>query len=212
MKIQILPPAEPHRSTVYPDWAAAHDPARAADAAALFAEALSTLHTAYEKPGRYVDGLERLVRTLEPAHLPWFWDTLGHRLIPWHLRSAARAHALARKAEQAHGLPVDPDWHRANLLLFARAGALPATAIGTHQTWLTATLDPRAAHEEFVRFLEAWAAGPGEPPPTWPAACGSPPARPQPAPPRKPGYWAPCSAPPTARTSPTGCSTPPRPC
>ncbi|MEU4950389.1 hypothetical protein [Streptomyces lavendulae] len=164
MKIQILPPAEPHRSTVYPDWAAAHDPARAADAAALFAEALSTLHTAYEKPGRYVDGLERLVRTLEPAHLPWFWDTLGHRLIPWHLRSAARAHALARKAEQAHRLPVDPDWHRANLLLFARAGALPATAIGTHQTWLTATLDPRAAHEEFVRFLEAWAASPGEPP------------------------------------------------
>ncbi|WP_371679508.1 hypothetical protein [Streptomyces sp. NBC_01276] len=164
MKIQILSPADPHRSTVYPDWAAAHDPARAAEAAAVFAEALSTLHTAYEKPGRYVDGLERRVRALEPAHLPWFWDTVGHRLIPWHRRSAARAHALARKAEQTHRLPVDPDWHRANTLLFARAGALPATAIGTHQTWLAATLGPRAAHEEFVRFLEAWAASPGEPP------------------------------------------------
>ncbi|MFE3765627.1 hypothetical protein ACFXPI_28145 [Streptomyces sp. NPDC059104] len=164
MKIQILPPAEPHRSTVYPDWAAAHDPARAADAAALFAEALSGLHTAYEKPGRYVDGLERRVRALEPAHLPWFWDAVGHRLIPWHRRSAARAHALARKAEQTHRLPVDPDWHRANTLLFARAGALPATAIGTHQTWLAATLDPRTAHDEFVRFLQAWAASPGEPP------------------------------------------------
>lgn len=164
MKIQIRPPADPQASTVYPDWAAAYAPARAADALAAFEVARTTIHTAYEKPGRYVDGLERRARTLDPAHLPWFWDTVGHRLISWHRRSAARAYTLARKAESTHGLPVDPDWHRANLLLFARAGALPATAISGHQAWLAATLDPPAAHEEYVRVLEAWAASPGEPP------------------------------------------------
>ncbi|MFD8979297.1 hypothetical protein [Streptomyces sp. NPDC059564] len=164
MKIQIRPPADPQASTVYPDWAAAHDPARAADALAAFEVARTTIHTAYDKPGRYVDGLERRARTLDPAHLPWFWDTVGHRLISWHRRSAARAYTLARKAERGHGLPVDPDWHRANLLLFARAGALPAAEISGHQAWLAATLDPLPAHEEYVRVLEAWAASPGEPP------------------------------------------------
>ncbi|MEU8463267.1 hypothetical protein [Streptomyces sp. NPDC029003] len=164
MKIQIRPPADPHVSTVYPDWAAAHDPARAAEAAALFEAVRGTIHTAREKPGRFVDGLERRVRDLEPAHLPWFWDTVGHRLISWHRRSAARAYTLARTAERTHALPVDPDWHRANLLLLARHGALPASETGAHQAWLAATLDPVPAHEEFVRVLEALAASPAGPP------------------------------------------------
>ncbi|MFJ3882682.1 hypothetical protein ACIPW5_35200 [Streptomyces sp. NPDC090077] len=162
MKIQIQPPADPHLSTAYADWARAHAPGTAPAAAALLDEALGTLHRAHEKPGRYVDGLERLVRDLDPAHLPWFWDTIGHRLIAWHLRSAARAYALARKAERTHRLPVDPDWHRANLLLFARAGALPATELSGHQAWLAAALEPAAAHEEYVRVLRTWAASPGE--------------------------------------------------
>ncbi|MEV7543256.1 hypothetical protein [Streptomyces sp. NPDC089915] len=164
MKIQIQVPADPHLSTAYTDWARAHDPGSAPAAVALLDEALSTIHRAYEKPGRYVDGLERLVRGVEPAHLPWFWDTVGHKLIAWHLRSAARAYTLARKAERDHTLPVDPDWHRANLLLFARAGALPGAALSGHQAWLATALEPAAAHEEYVRVLRAWAASPGEPP------------------------------------------------
>ncbi|MEU3725856.1 hypothetical protein, partial [Streptomyces sp. NPDC031705] len=162
MKIQIPLPADPRTSTVYPDWARAHDPGAAAAALALFGEVLGSIHQAYEKPGRFVDGLERRVRELDPAHLPWFWDTVGHRLIGWHLRSAARAHALARTAERTHRLPVDPDWHRANVLLFARAGALPATGLSGHQAWLAGALEPGAAHEEYVRVLGAWAASPGE--------------------------------------------------
>ncbi|MFF4644878.1 hypothetical protein [Streptomyces sp. NPDC001389] len=162
MKIQIPLPADPHTSTVYTDWARAHDPAAEPAAVELFDEVGSTIHRAYEKPGRFVDGLERRVRGLDPAHLPWFWDTVGHKLISWHLRSAARAYALARKAERTHGLPVDPDWQHANLLLFARAGALPATELSGHQARLAASLEPAAAHEEYVRVLRAWSASPGE--------------------------------------------------
>ncbi|MCX5379506.1 hypothetical protein [Streptomyces sp. NBC_00091] len=162
MKIQIPLPADPHTSTVYTDWARAHDPGAEPAAVALFDEVCGTIHRAYEKPGRFVDGLERRVRELEPAHLPWFWDTVGHKLIGWHLRSAARAYALARKAERTHRLPVDPDWHRANVLLFARAGALPATELSGHQAWLATALEPGPAHEEYVRVLHAWAASPGE--------------------------------------------------
>ncbi|MEU3315878.1 hypothetical protein ABZ743_24820 [Streptomyces sp. NPDC006662] len=162
MKIQIPLPADPHTSTVYTDWARAHDPAAQPAAVALFDEVGRTIHQAYDKPGRFVDGLERRVRELDPAHLPWFWDTVGHRLIGWHPRSAARAYSLARKAERTHRLPVDPDWHRANMLLFARAGALPAAELSGHQSWLATALEPAAAHEEYVRVLSAWAASPGE--------------------------------------------------
>ncbi|MFF5706407.1 hypothetical protein ACFY7H_28570 [Streptomyces sp. NPDC012794] len=162
MKIQIPPPADPRTSTVYADWARAHDPAAGPAAAALLDEVGRTIHRAYEKPGRFVDGLERRVRELAPAHLPWFWDTVGHRLAAWHLRSAARAYALARKAEDTHRLPVDPDWHRANVLLYARAGALPTAALSAHQAWLAGALEPGAAHEEYVRVLHAWAASPGQ--------------------------------------------------
>ncbi|MFD3871505.1 hypothetical protein [Streptomyces sp. NPDC058623] len=160
MKIQIPLPALPRTSVLYTDWARAHDPAARAAAVALLDEALGGFHVAHEKPGRFLDGLERRVRDLDPAHLPWFWDTIGHRLIDWHPRSAARAYASARTAERTHGLPVDPDHHRANLLLFARAGALPATELSGHQAWLAATLDGPAAHEEYVRVLTAWAASP----------------------------------------------------
>ncbi|MET9606813.1 hypothetical protein ABZZ17_17315 [Streptomyces sp. NPDC006512] len=160
MKIQIPLPSDPHASVVYTDWARAYDPAAGAAAAALLDEVRGGIHTAHHKPGRFVDGLERRVRNLDPAHLPWFWDTVGHKLIGWHPRSAARAYALARKAERTHRLPVDPDWHRANLLVFARAGALPATELSGHQAWLAGALDGPAAHEAYVRVLTAWAASP----------------------------------------------------
>ncbi|MFD0267250.1 hypothetical protein ACFVGY_11715 [Streptomyces sp. NPDC127106] len=162
MKIQIAPPADPRTSTAYTDWARAHGPAAEETANGLLDEVRGTIHRAYDKPGRFVDGLERRVRELDPAHLPWFWDTVGHRLISWHARSAARAYTLARTAEVAHGLAADPDWHRANVLVFAAGGALPAAALGEHQAWLADRLEPAAAHEEYVRVLHAWAASPGD--------------------------------------------------
>ncbi|NXY96421.1 hypothetical protein HYE82_18895 [Streptomyces sp. BR123] len=162
MEIQIAPPAPPHSSTAYTDWARAQGPAAEETANGLLDEVRGSIHRAHEKPGRFVDGLERRVRELDPAHLPWFWDTVGHRLISWHARSAARAYTLARTAEQTHGLAVDPDWHRANVLVFAAGGALPAAALGEHQAWLAGRLEPAAAHEEYVRVLRAWAASPGD--------------------------------------------------
>ncbi|MEU2395664.1 hypothetical protein [Streptomyces sp. NPDC007369] len=162
MKIQIVPPTDPRTSTAYTDWARAHGPAAEETAGGLLDEVRNTFHRAHGKPGRFVDGLERRVRGLDPAHLPWFWDTVGHWLIPWHGRSAARAYTLARTAERTHGLAVDPVWHRANALVFAAGGALPAAALGEHQTWLAGRLEPAAAHEEYVRVLRAWAASPGD--------------------------------------------------
>ncbi|MDX2915185.1 hypothetical protein [Streptomyces griseiscabiei] len=159
-------PAQPHTSTVYVDWARAHDPA--AESVAL--DALETVRTrigvAYEKPGRFLTEMERRARHLPTAHLPWFWDTVGHRLTRWSARYAGKAFALARKAERDHALPVDGEWYRANVLLFAGLGALPAKDLTDHQRWLAEALDPKEAHAEYVRVLTAWAASPGELPAT----------------------------------------------
>ncbi|MER5930867.1 hypothetical protein [Streptomyces sp. NPDC002054] len=162
MTNRISLPSHPRLSAVYTDWVDARDPGAGPAAAGLLADAAEALLSAYGKPGRFVDTMEWKSRQLPPAHLPWFWDTMGHRLISVHLRSAARAFGLARKAERTHQLPVDTDWHRANVLLYARHGALPATELGGHQAWLATVLEPGPAHEEFVRVLTAWGASPGE--------------------------------------------------
>lgn len=109
-----------------------------------------------------MDDAERLARGLLAAHLPWFWDTIGHWMLETHRRSAARAYSQARAAERTHALPVDPDWRRANQLLFARFGALPASELSGAAAWLAGVLEPDDAHHEFVRLLSAWAASPGE--------------------------------------------------
>ncbi|QES46705.1 hypothetical protein DEJ50_01385 [Streptomyces venezuelae] len=162
MTNRISLPSDPRTSAVYTDWVHAHDPGAGPAALGLLTDAGEALYRAYGKPGRFLDSMEWRARQLPPAHLPWFWDTMGHRLFSVHLRSAARAFGLARKAERTHQLPVDADWHRANVLLYARHGALPATELGGHQAWLAAELEPGAAHEEFVRLLGAWGASPGE--------------------------------------------------
>ncbi|MGR4879468.1 hypothetical protein ACIPUC_08555 [Streptomyces sp. LARHCF249] len=102
-----------------------------------------------------------LARQLPPRHLPWFWDTVAHRLISWDPKAAGRAYTQARTAEREHALPVDPAWRRENVLLLARAGALPAKELSGHQAWLAAQLDPADAHAQYVRVLTAWAASPG---------------------------------------------------
>ncbi|MFG2513043.1 hypothetical protein [Streptomyces sp. NPDC048584] len=109
---------------------------------------------AWEKPGRFVGEAERVARGLPGDHLPWFWDTVGHWMLEVHRRSAARAYAKARDAERLQSLPVDPARRQANLMLFARYGALPATELGAAQAWLT--------HQEFRTLLAVWAASPGE--------------------------------------------------
>ncbi|MEV8533745.1 hypothetical protein [Streptomyces sp. NPDC051211] len=162
MTSQILLPSNPRTSAVYTDWVRAHDPGAEPAALALIDVADKARMRAYEKPGRFVDGMEFQARQLPPAHLPWFWDTVGHWLLTGQQRAAARCYTLARKAERAHQLPVDPDWHRANVLLYASHGALPATELSGHQAWLAAALEPGPAHQEFVRVLTAWAASPGE--------------------------------------------------
>ncbi|MFG2999657.1 hypothetical protein [Streptomyces sp. NPDC048340] len=152
-----------HRiSETYADWARTQDPGAAATAQAVLGEADRKRGRSWEKPGRFVDDMERLARGLPDAHLPWFWDTMGHWLLETHRRSAARAYGRARAAERTRGLPVDPHWRRANVLLFARFGALPATELSGHSAWLADLLEPGGAHREFVRVLTLWAASPGE--------------------------------------------------
>ncbi|MFD8826974.1 hypothetical protein ACFV1C_32060, partial [Streptomyces sp. NPDC059605] len=74
----------------------------------------------------------------------------------------ARAYGYARAAERTHELPVDTDWRWANLQLFARFGALPATEISGAPAWLAGVFEPGDAHREFVRLLTVWSASPGE--------------------------------------------------
>ncbi|WP_406252627.1 hypothetical protein OH786_15965 [Streptomyces atratus] len=155
-------PANHRISETYVDWARARVPGAEAGARDVLEQADRGRHRAWEKPGRFVDDAGRLARGLPAAHLPWFWDTIGHWMLETHRRSAARAYANARAAERTHGLPVDPDWRWANLQLFARFGALPATELGGAPAWLAEVFEPGDAHREFVRLLAVWAASPGE--------------------------------------------------
>ncbi|MFF8833172.1 hypothetical protein [Streptomyces sp. NPDC015131] len=157
-------PSVPFTSTLYVDWVLAHDPGAGPAARELMDAARGELPFAREKPGRCLDRMAIRARPLPPAHRPWFWDTVGHWLTAavQAPRHAARAYGEARKAEREHALTVDAGHHRANTLLFARAGALPATELTAYQRWLADTLPAEEAHQEYVRLLTAWAASPGE--------------------------------------------------
>ncbi|MBP5862851.1 hypothetical protein F3K20_20725 [Streptomyces scabiei] len=151
---------------MYVDWVRAHDPAGEPVALDALAAVRARIPVAYEKPGRFLTGMEQWARRLPPAHLPWFWDMVGHRLTGWSARYAGKAFALARTAEREHGLPVDEEWYRANVLLLAGFGALPVTELTGHQRRLAAVLGADEAHAEYTRVLTAWAASPGELPAT----------------------------------------------
>ncbi|MEU2182116.1 hypothetical protein [Streptomyces thermolilacinus] len=110
MNVHVPLRSELHTSQVYVAWVRAHDPGAEPAAVALLDEVASGVHRAREKPGRFVEGLERRARELPPAHRPWFWDTVAHRLCGWSDWYAGRAFALARKAEREHTLPVDRKW------------------------------------------------------------------------------------------------------
>ncbi|ARE78396.1 hypothetical protein B6R96_34360 [Streptomyces sp. Sge12] len=158
----LLPASGPHASTTYADWVAAHDPGAAALARGLMEDMHTELGRSRHKPGRFVDTMAVRARRLPPAHLPWFWDTVGHRLIGHGSRPGGRAYAAARAAEAEHGLPIDPGYRRANALLFAAGGAMPAMEFGAHQRFLADTLDPAAAHSAMEAFLTAWAGSPAD--------------------------------------------------
>ncbi|MEV0123285.1 hypothetical protein AB0I16_17440 [Streptomyces sp. NPDC050703] len=155
-------PANHRVSETYVDWARAQAADAGSTARAVLDEAGRKRNRVHEKPGRFVDDMERLARGLPADHLPWFWDTIGHWLLETHRRSATRAYGRARAAERDHRLPVDPDWRRANVLLFARFGALPAVELSGHHAWLAGFLESGEAHREFVRLLAIWVASPGE--------------------------------------------------
>ncbi|MCT9093263.1 hypothetical protein N4G70_31015 [Streptomyces sp. ASQP_92] len=153
----LVPTAGTHVSTTYADWVAAHDPGAADAARGLVEEMSRELARTWDKPGRFVDTMTARARRLPPAHLPWFWDTVGHRLIGYGSRPGGRAYAAARAAEAEHGLSVDAGYRRANALLFAAGGAMPAKEFGAHQRFLAETLEPAAAHAALDAFLTAWA-------------------------------------------------------
>ncbi|MFD5191651.1 hypothetical protein ACFWMU_26505 [Streptomyces sp. NPDC058357] len=153
----LVPAAGPHGSRTYADWVAVHDPDAAGTARELIEDMRTELGRSWSKPGRFLDTMAVRARRLPPAHLPWFWDTVGHRLIGCGSRPGGRAYAAARAAEAEHGLPVDPGYRRANALLFAAGGAMPAKEFGAHQRFLAETLEPSAAHAALETFLTAWA-------------------------------------------------------
>ncbi|MEV6578729.1 hypothetical protein AB0M92_11280 [Streptomyces sp. NPDC051582] len=153
----LLPTTGAHTSTTYVDWVAAHDPGAAAGARDLIEDMRTELGRSRTKPGRFVDTMTARARRLPAAHLPWFWDTVGHRLIGCGNRPGGRAYAAARAAEAQHALPVDPAYRRANALLFAAGGAMPAKEFGAHQRFLAETLEPSAAHTALEAFVTAWA-------------------------------------------------------
>ncbi|QEU91834.1 hypothetical protein [Streptomyces kanamyceticus] len=149
-------PHQANSSTVYVDWVRAHDPAALSAAEDLADKVRDDLRGAYEKPGQAMGVLELRAGRLPSAHLPWFWDMVGHRFCGTSARYAGKAYGLARRAEKEHRLPLDTTYQVANALLYAREGALPSKEMGAHQRALAAALPGASAHQEFVRFLDAW--------------------------------------------------------
>ncbi|MFF0525400.1 hypothetical protein ACFYTC_42470 [Actinomadura nitritigenes] len=159
-----LLPADPAQSTLYLDWVEEADPGAAPGAEKLLATLRAGIGRAHERPGRFLDDMKREARGLPAAHLPWFWDTVGHRLAGVAPKHAATAYADARDAEVRHALPVDDRYRVDNALLFARAGAIGAARVREHQEWLAATYPADRAHREFARFVAAWGRGGAAPP------------------------------------------------
>jgi len=149
-------PSDPSSSTLYLDWVRAYAPAWEKDAQTLLEAIRQEIGRARSKPGRFLDDMKRRARGLPAEHLPWFWDTVGHRLARIAPRHAATAYGLAREAENTHGLPVDADYRVANALLFAEAGALAGTEVRAHQQWLASVFPDWQAHKKFLRFVRAW--------------------------------------------------------
>ncbi|GHA07045.1 hypothetical protein GCM10010329_32080 [Streptomyces spiroverticillatus] len=162
----LLPLAgKAHVSTTYADWAAAHDPGTADAARELVDGLYGELSRTWSKPGRFVDAMAVRARRLPPPHLPWFWDTVGHRLFgngSSGRRAAGRAYAAARAAEAEHALAVVPAYRIANALLFARCGAVPAKELAAHQRFLSDSLPPAEAYTALEEFLLAWTRSPAD--------------------------------------------------
>lgn len=151
-------PADPWYSTLYLEWVRSHAPEWEDEAQTLLTQITRRRGLAQSKPGRFLKEIQRLAHHLPPEHLPWFWDTIGHRMLQHAPRNAAKVHALARKTERIRQLPIDTDYRLGNALLFARAGALASTELRFHREWLAEVLPAQRAHEEFVRLVRAWSA------------------------------------------------------
>ncbi|KAF0845404.1 hypothetical protein FNL39_1075 [Nocardia caishijiensis] len=163
----MLPPSDPLNSTLYADWVRHFDPGAFSSAEAL-ASALRDEFRKTHKPGAFVDDVSWRARALPERHRPWLWDMVGHWLSAnttassrdsRYRTAAISAYGLARAAEREHSLPVHVDYHRANTLLFARAGALPVKEVAIHQRWLSGLGSAHEAHDAFVRLLVALAQG-----------------------------------------------------
>ncbi|MEW1913112.1 hypothetical protein AB0442_32585 [Kitasatospora sp. NPDC085895] len=158
-------PTDPTASTVYLDWLSVRSPGAEAGARQQFADVFDGVPPqARRKPARYLGGLQARSRRLPPEHLPWFWDTVGHRLARVLPRQAGQAYGLAREAERQGGGAADPAFQRANAVLVAGLGVLPAAELSAQQRRLAAALPPAEAHREFVRYVRAWGSGGAVPP------------------------------------------------
>lgn len=144
-----------------------HRPTDISAAESVLAEIAQAVRFTH-KPGRIVDVLRRCAGGLPSDHLPWFWDTAGHRLTGYcddtpigtrFRKAAAAAFGAARLAETEHNLPIIVDYHARNAVLFASVGALPAKEIAPHQRWLSATFSPADAHRELESLLVALSRG-----------------------------------------------------
>ncbi|RNL82447.1 hypothetical protein [Halostreptopolyspora alba] len=148
-----LLPTDPASSCLYLDWVRRHAPRWEGEAERLLSRVNEGIGRALRKPGAFLDDRRRDARRLPPGHLPWFWDTVGHRLARNAPRHAAKSYALAREAELSHALVVETDYIVANAALFARFGALTGTQMSAHQKWLAANLPAERAHAEFAAFV-----------------------------------------------------------
>ncbi|WP_435108390.1 hypothetical protein [Nocardiopsis synnemataformans] len=155
-------PSDPSASTLLLDRAQAQDPGRRQQALELLDAVGARLALRHRARGRLMSDLADLFASsaLPETYLPWFWDTVGHRLAGPDKKRAGSAYTRAREAETTHALPVDLRHTVENALLFARYGALPAKEFGPHRARLAELLPPREAHREFLRFLDSWTAGP----------------------------------------------------
>lgn len=154
-------PDDPKQSTLYADWVRSEAPDMVEQAEELIDYARNWPEW-YNDPDNFLADLERRASDLPAEHLPWFWDNVGHLLLPgW---TAGMAYGGARRAERDHGPPADIDYCVQNALCFTRHNGLRGGAMERHLQRLREQFDAAEAHAEFARFLRQWAAHNSLPP------------------------------------------------
>lgn len=160
--------AVPQPTLGFPEWPLRQDPRLAEHASARMHDLDRIARLAASRPKDAVAVAEKAAAELDatvPSFAPTFLEEAARALIR-HDRTvgARRLIGRARRLERTHDLPIDEDRHRAALLEFSAADALPAKELSEEARRLGRALPPEEAFRALLGLAAARAEAGGAPP------------------------------------------------